>query len=195
MKSLKIVLLFTLTIIAGVLIAPQLPSRYTYGVEAWYARLGQPEFNEPFESFTHQPIDEVSTALRAKGHAPKCYGNLTPEEKISKRHDFTCDIYTNSAYGGIPATHIMFIFQDGTLTHVRVEFPSSSFEKVQDYAFKHMQNYKRADTKEDLGSDGFGNKLMGWTLPKGSLVAGTEEVEGQPTYLLWSSNQFSFKLK
>lgn len=188
--------LFVIVLVLGIskLGYDKLPVTYKHEVEDWYARLGEPVFIESPDSFTKRPQEDLIREYKNRGHKLKCYGNLQKEERITAQNDYLCSAYINTAYDGIPARLVTFFFSKGELSDVRIEFPSSSFGKLQNYLSRKLANRTRLDLlpQFDFGTDNMGGKLMVWAVPNGILITSDSQVKGDITVLHWT-NQFSFQ--
>lgn len=188
MRLVKLVFLAILTTAAGILIYDRLPTTYHYAIDDWYARIGQPAFAISPDSFTTLPQAEVIREYTNRGHKLKCYGNLQREERIHDNNDYPCSAHISTAYDGIPARLVTFFFAGGELTDVRLEFPSSSYQKLLSYLSRKLENRRRLDKlpQYDFGTDNMGGKLLVWAVPDGIVVTSDSEVKGDITVLMWS---------
>lgn len=191
MRLVKLVFLAILTTAAGILIYDRLPATYRYAIDDWYARIGQPAFVISPDSFTTLPQAEVIREYTNRGHKLKCYGNLQREERIHNNNDYLCSAHISTAYDGIPARLVSFFFAGGELTDVRLEFPSSSYQKLLSYLSRKLENRRRLDKlpQYDFGTDNMGGKLLVWAVPDGIVVTSDSEVKGDITVLMWSSRK------
>jgi hypothetical protein len=191
MRLVKLVFLAILTTAAGILIYDRLPATFRYAIDDWYARIGQPAFVISPDTFTALPQAEIIREYTNRGHKLKCYGNLQREERIRANNDYLCSAHINSAYDGIPAQLVTFFFTKGELTDVRLEFPSSSYQKLLSYLSRKLENSRRIDQlpQYDFGTDNMGGRLLVWAVPDGVVVTSDSEVEGDITVLLWSSRK------
>jgi hypothetical protein len=189
MRLLKLVFIAALVVGLGIFCFDRLPKTYRYEIEDWYARLGEPAFVESPDSFTKRTQNDLIREYKNRGHKLKCYGDLQREERIVAQNDFLCSAHINTAYDGIPARLVTFFFTKGELSDVRIEFPSSSFKKLQSYLYRKLANRTRLDTlpQYDFGTDNMGGRLMVWAVPNGLLITSDSEVPGDRTVLLWTS--------
>jgi hypothetical protein len=67
-----------------------------------------------------------------------------------------------------------------------MEFPESSFSKLQSYLSRRMTRYPVLDSNGY--TDNFGKPLIVWQVESGFMTTSAESTEGQPITLLWSSN-------
>ena len=191
MRLVKLVFLAILTTGAGILIYDRLPVTYRYALDDWFARIGQPAFIVSLDTFTTRPQAEVIREYTNRGHKLKCYGDLRREERLRDTDDYLCSAHIGSAYDGIPARLVTFLFSRGELTDVRLEFPSSSYPKLMDYLSRTMTNRRRLDKlpQYNFGTDNMGGKLIVWAVPDGVVVTSDSQVEGDITVLMWSSRK------
>lgn len=191
MKLLTKIFIITLALGSGKLLYDRLPLTYKYEVEDWYARLGEPAFIAPPDSFTRREQTDLIREYKNRGHKLKCYGNLQVEERINNNNDYLCSADINTAYDNIPARLVTFFFSKGELTDVRIEFPSTSFNKLQNYLSRKLEGRPRLDQlpQFNFGRDNLGSKLMVWGVDDGVIVTSNTEVPGQPEILLWSSRK------
>lgn len=189
MRLLKLVFIAALVVGLGIFCYDRLPKTYRYEIEDWYARIGEPVLIESPDSFTNRPQDDLIREYKNRGHKLKCYGNLQKEERIAAQNDYLCNAHINTAYDGIPARLVTFLFTKGVLSDVRIEFPSSSFKKVQSYLSRLLVNRKRLDTlrQYNFGVDNMGGKLMVWEVPNGLLITSDSQVPGDIVVILWTS--------
>lgn len=189
MRLLKLVFIAALMVGLGIFCYDRLPKTYRYEIQDWYARLGEPVLIESPDSFTKRPQADLIREYKNRGHKLTCYGNLQKEERIVAQNDYLCSAHINTAYDGIPARLVTFFFTKGELSDVRIEFPSSSFKKIQSYLSRLLANRKRLDTlpQYDFGVDNMGGKLMVWAVPNGLLITSDSQVPGDIVVLLWTS--------
>lgn len=189
MRLLKLVFFAAFIVGLGILFFDRLPKTYRYEIEDWYAGLGEPAFIESPDSFTNRPQDDLIREYKNRGHKLTCYGDLQKEERIVSQNDYLCSAHISKAYDGIPARLVTFFFTHGELSDVRIEFPSSSFEKLQSYLSRKLADRQRLDTlpQYNFGTDNMGSKLMVWAVPNGLLITSDTAVPGDNTVLLWTS--------
>lgn len=189
MRLLKLAFIAALMVGLGIFCYDRLPKTYRYEIQDWYARLGEPVLIESPDSFTKRPQNDLIREYKNRGHKLKCYGNLQKEERIVAQNDYLCSAHINTAYDGIPARLVTFFFIKGELSDVRIEFPSSSFKKVQSYLARLLVNRQRLDTlpQYNFGVDNMGGKLMVWAVPNGLLITSDSQVPGDIVVLLWTS--------
>jgi len=191
MRLLKLVFIAALITALGFFIYDRLPKPYRYAIEDWYAGIGQPPFVISPDSFSSLPQAEIIREYTNRGYQLKCYGNLQREERIRDSNDYLCSAHIHTAYDGIPARLLTFFFAKGELTDVRLEFPSSSYQKLLSYLSRKLENRRRLDRlpQYDFGTDNMGGKLLVWAVPDGILVTSDSQVEGDITVLMWSSRK------
>lgn len=194
MKLLTKLFLLVLVSSIGIFGYNRLPIIYKHEMEDWYARLGEPAFVEAPDSFTTRLQEDVIREYTKRGHKLTCYGNLQKEDRVSVENDYLCFAHINTAYDGIPARMVTFFFSKSELSDVRIEFPSSSYDKLQSYLSRKLANSQRLDLLPffDFGTDNMGGKLMVWRVPEGILVTSDSRVKGDITVLLWT-NQMPFQ--
>jgi len=168
------------------------PIKYKHEIQDWYARIGTPSFTYPLNEFTKRGQADLIREYKNRGHQLECYGNLQIEERISKRNDYLCFIHISTAYDNIPARSVVFFFSEGSLTDVRIEFPTDSFDKLQQYLSKVLENQPRLDQlpQVNFGRDVLGNRLMVWGVTKGIIVTSDTQTQGHSDILLWSSKDW-----
>jgi len=154
-------------------------------------RLSAPEFIlAPYE-MKAQPQDAWISEYQNLGYGLKCYGNLRPEEHISRDDDYACHAIIKSAYEGIPARLVSFHFHKGSLQHIRLEFPEKSFDQLHAYLNRYFSGVTRLDQlpRAAFDPDVFGKSLMAWPARNGVLATSKEAMPGQPVILLWTSKE------
>lgn len=189
MKFLKLVLLGAAIFFGASIIFEKSPLHLKYEISDWFSRLGTPDFIVALDSFTSRDQSETIREYKNRGHELTCYGNLRREDKIGSATDYLCYAYINSAYDNIPARLVTFFFSESLLTHIRIEFPGSSFSKLHDFLNRYLAKYTRLDLlpQYDFGTDNFGKPLMVWKVKDGIITTSGKETSGQHVVLLWSS--------
>lgn len=189
MRLLKLVFVAVLIVALGVFCFDRLPKTYRNEITSWYAGLGEPVFIESPDGFTKRPQDDLIREYKNRGHKLTCYGNLQREERIVAQNDYLCSAHINKAYDGIPARLVTFFFTKGELSDVRIEFPSSSFKKLQSFLSRKLAGRQRLDSlpQYNFGTDNMGGKLIVWAVPNGLLITSDSEVPGDITVLHWTS--------
>ena len=164
------------------------PDRYRYEISDWFGRINAPNFDLPPDAIVQTDQASLIGEYQRRGYDLKCYGNLRPEEKISKTDDYECWTLVKSAYDDIQAKMVVFFFSKGELSHVRIEFPESSFGKLENYLNRRLANYPRLDQMpgSSFGADIYGKPLMVWGVKEGVVVTSASVTPGQPITLLWS---------
>lgn len=167
-----------------------LPKQYKYQVSDWYARIGAPPFIDAPESFEAADQDELIRSMTARNFKLVCTGGLYAEEKISELDDYECHAFINSAYDNIPANIVSFFFAKKKLTHVRLEFPDTSFPKIHDFLNRKLVNYPRLDQMPNhkINPDNYGKPLMVWVLKDGLLAMSGEGTPNRNVVMLWSAH-------
>ena len=189
MRFLKIVIL-SILIFAGLSSAYiATPKKYKYAISDWYARIGAQPFIESPDSFYAKDQSEVIRGLEARNLKPTCVGNLLPEEKIGKLYDYQCYSFISSAYDNIPAKMVAFFFEKNKLTHVRLEFPDTSFEKIHAYLSRKFANYPRLDQMPNhhIKPDNYGKPMNVWIVENGLVSMSGEGTPNRDVVVLWSS--------
>lgn len=154
-------------------------------------RLTAPTFILPPNQMKMARQDDWVAEYRRRGYELSCYGNLRPEEQVTKDDDYNCWGIIKSAYDNIPARMIVFWFGKGELQHIKIEFPEESFTSLQDYLARHFSGVTRLDQSASgaIGTDVYGKALMAWRTPHGLVVTSGTPTPGQPLSLLWISNE------
>lgn len=168
-----------------------MPGNMQYELKDALKRPFTPNFDFPPNEMKSARQDEWIAEYRRRGYELTCYGNLRPEEQLSKDDDFNCWGIIKSAYDNIPARMIVFWFHKGELQHIKIEFPESSFTPLQDYLGRHFSGVTRLDQSASaaFGTDIYGKPLMVWRTKHGVVVASNTPTPGQPLTLLWISNE------
>ena len=189
MRLLKLALIAIVIFFAASAMYGKAPLHYKYAISDWFARLGSPDFTVGLDSFTTREQSEIVREYKNRGHELKCYGNLRKEEKIGRNSDYLCNTYIGSAYDNIPARMATFFFYKEKLTHIRIEFPDTSFAQLHDFLSRKLSKYPRLDSRghHDFGTDNFGKPLMVWAVKEGIVTTSAEKTDGQTIVLLWSS--------
>lgn len=127
----------------------------------------------------------------SRGYKLRCYGGLAPEEKIDPSTDYMCWGIIKSAYDNVPARTVSFYFTKQELRHVKVEFPGSAFDALQDYLGRRLERFERLDRdpKRKFGSDIYGKPLMVWNTTDGLVMTSGQATRNQTLMLLWSSKK------
>lgn len=154
-------------------------------------RIVAPNFDLPPDAISQTDQASLIGEYQRRGYDLNCYGDLRPEEKISKIDDYECWTLVESAYDNIPAKMVVFFFSKGELNHVRIEFPESSFDNLQDYLKRRLANYPRLDKKRrnNFGTDIYGKPLMVWKVKEGVVITSASATLGRPVILLWSKTK------
>lgn len=149
-----------------------------------------PDFTETPDQISAQSQSEIISRYTELGYRLKCYGDLGPQERI-RNDDYLCLAPIRSAFADIPASQVIFFFKGERLSHVRFQFPPSSFEPLQRYLSTGMQNAKRLRESKfgDFGLDPSGNNLVAWGTPSGLLTTTESNHAGEPVIVLWSAKQ------
>lgn len=189
MRVLKLIIIAVTIFLGASAIFEKSPLHLKHEISDWFSRLGTPNFIVALDSFTSTDQSETIREYKNRGHELNCYGNLRREEKIGSATDYLCYAYINSAYDNIPARLVTFFFSESRLTHIRIEFPGSSFAKLHDFLNRYLAKYQRLDLlpQYDFGPDNFGNPLMVWKVKKGIVTTSAVHSEGQHAVLLWSN--------
>lgn len=188
MKLLRPIFLAVVLFGAGTLVFSSLPLHYQNAIRDWYARIGTPTYAESPDHFSARDQAAVISENQARGHKLKCYGNLGPAERITAQNDYLCSAHISKAYDNIPARLVTFFFTKNKLSNVRIEFADGSFDQLQGYLTRKLENYPRLDQLPGarFGTDAFGKKLVVWRVQNGLLTAQAEATPGQNPIILWS---------
>lgn len=167
-----------------------LPKKYKYQLSDWYARIGAPPFIDAPDLMAAEDQDELIRSLRARNFELVCTGGLQREEKISELDDHECHSFIKSAYDNIPANLVSFFFAKRKLTHVRVEFPDTSFNKINDFLSRKLANYPRLDQMPNhrINPDNYGKPLRVWVVKEGIVSMSGEGTPNRDVVLLWSAH-------
>lgn len=180
-----------LGVAAGILLAlrPMLPKQMRYEIDDFFKRPFIPHFIVSVRSLKPVPEKQMVDELNARGFDVRCYGNLTPSEKITVKDDFHCWATLNTAFDHIPARDLRLWFQKGTLVHVRFEFPSGELSRIHVYLNRVLEPKaaQHLTPGAKLGVDGNGYPIMSWYTPDGSITVNSQEVAGARNTVLWSS--------
>lgn len=168
-----------------------MPSNMQYEVQDAIKRPFAPNFDLPPNQMKSAKQDEWIAEYRRRGYDLHCYGNLRPEEQVSKDDDYNCWGLIKSAYDNIPARLIVFWFHKGELQHIKIEFQNGSFAHMQEYLDKHFEGVARLDQipNSKFGKDIYGKPLMVWPTQTGIIVTSNAPTSGQPLTLLWTSRE------
>jgi hypothetical protein len=178
-------------VVAGILLAlrPMLPKQMRYEIDDFFKRPFIPHFIVPVHVLKPVPQNQIVDELNARGFEVRCYGNLAPSEKITVKDDFHCWTTLNTAFDHIPARDLRLWFQNGTLVHVRFEFPSGKLSRIHAY-LNRVLDPKAAQHLKDgakLGVDNIGHPIMSWYTPDGSITVNSQETPNERNTVLWSS--------
>ncbi|SER02640.1 hypothetical protein SAMN03080615_03662 [Amphritea atlantica] len=188
MRILKLISISVVIFFAGSATYTNLPLHFKYEISNWFSRIGTPDFIVALDSLSSRKQSDILREYKNRGHELKCYGNPKKEQRIGKS-DYVCDAYIGSAFDNIPARLVSFFFYKNKLTNIRIEFPGSSFGKVQDFLGRKLARYPRLDLQKqhDFGTNIFGKPIMVWAVKHGFVATSAEETPGQKVILLWSS--------
>ncbi|HEX5337932.1 MAG TPA: hypothetical protein VFW53_05815, partial [Gallionella sp.] len=189
--SRKIFFAFLALVALGGAVYLAIPKNMQYALQDAAKRPFAPNFDLPPSQMKSVRQDEWIAEYRRRGYDLHCYGNLRPEERISKDDDYNCWGLIKSAYDNIPARMIVFWFRKGELRHIKIELPESSFASMQDYLGRHFEGIARLDQLpgRHFGKDIYGNQLMVWPTQYGVVVTSNTPTSGRPLTLLWSSHE------
>ncbi|UFS70216.1 TFIIB-type zinc ribbon-containing protein [Geomonas sp. RF6] len=165
-----------------------LPKGFKYDVWDWADRLKSPNFEHPLNSFAGQTQNDLIREYQERGFTLHCYGNLRPDERVSKSEDYACWFPIKSAYNNIPARYVTFFFSGGILSHARLEFPDSSFAQVQDYLQKKLGTERRLDMlpQHRVRTDIYGVPVMVWEVNGGWIQTASKATPGRTVMVLWT---------
>jgi len=170
---------------------PALPRDTRFEILNSVKRPFSPNFDLPPKAMkrAHQ-IEWVAEYMR-RGYELNCYGNLRPEERLSKDDDFICRAIIRSAYDNIPARSVFFWFRRNELQNIKLEFPEESFPLLQDYLKRYFVGVRRLDRAGSaaFGTDIYGRPLMVWPTDNGMIVVSSAPTPGRPLTLLWISKE------
>jgi hypothetical protein len=167
-----------------------LPKKYKYQVSDWYARIGSPPFIDAPDLMEAGDQDELIRSMGARGFELVCTGGLHREEKISALDDHECHSFIKSAYDNIPANLVSFFFAQKKLTHVRVEFPDTSFNQINHFLSRKLANYPRLDQmpNHQINPDNYGKPVRAWVVKEGIVTMSGEGTPNRNVVLLWSAH-------
>jgi len=180
-----------LGVVAGILLGlhPLLPKQMRHEIDDFFKRPFIPHYIVPVHGLKPVREKQMVDELNARGFDVRCYGNLTPSEKITAKDDFHCGTTLKSAFDHIPARDLRLWFQNGTLVHVRFEFPSGELSRIHAYLNRVLDpkaaQHLKAGIK--LGVDNIGYPIMSWYTPDGSITVNSQEVPDERNTVLWSS--------
>jgi hypothetical protein len=166
--------------------APFLDLDIRHEIEDGFERRTAKNFYLPLDMFSAREQSDLIGELQRRHYKMRCYGSLRPEEKFGKSDDYQCWFIVKAAYDNIPAKKVVLSFDDARLAFVKMEFPESSFSKLQSYLSRRMTRYPVLDSNGY--TDNFGKPLIVWQVESGFMTTSAESTEGQPITLLWSSN-------
>lgn len=168
-----------------------IPANMQYTLQDAIKRPFTPNFDFPLNQMKAVKQDDWIAEYKRRGYDLRCYGNLRPEEQVSKDDDYNCWGIIKSAYDNIPAQMLVFWFHKGELQHFKIEFPESSFVPLQDFLGRHFEGVARLDqtSRAPIGKDVYGKSLMVWPTQYGIVVASKESTPGQSLTLLWTSRE------
>ena len=184
--------ILAVTLLAVIVLASAyylLPKNYRYELSDRLAGLTAPNFDQPPNRFHAANQSDIIREYKDRGYNLDCYGNLRPEEKLSKSDDYVCWAPIRSAYNNIPAKMLTFSFAEGKLNRVRLEFPDSSFDEVQNFLGKKLGNERRLDPLPQYQSrtDIYGEHLMIWEVKDGFVTTSSKATPGRSFIILWQS--------
>lgn len=163
-----------------------MPKEMRHDMEDRFERLVYGKnFDWPPDGFKAQAQADLVEELRRKGYRLKCYDDPRPEEKIAPRDDYFCWFVVRSAYDNVPAKAVTLTFAKGRLANVKVEFPDSSFRKLDDYLSRRLERYPHSD---GVSRDIFGKPITVWQVSNALVMTSAEPTEDQPLTVLWSSD-------
>jgi hypothetical protein len=189
MRLLKIVVLTVVVFVAVFGAYAGMPKQYKYAISDWYARIGAPPFIDAPDYFSAENQNDVIRALEAKNFKLICTGGLYREEKISETDDYECHSFINSSYDNIPTKLVSLFFSKNKLTHVRLEFPDTSFDKINDYLNRKLASYPRLDRMpgHHINPDNYGKPMQVWVVRHGMVSMSGEGTPNRNLVLLWAS--------
>lgn len=155
-----------------------------------------PGFMETPDQISAQSQAEIISHYTDQGYRLKCYGDLGPRERI-RNDDYLCLAPISSAFAEIPASQVVFFFKKEQLSHVRFQFPPSSFEPLKYYLATGLASARRLQESRygDFGLDPSGNNLVVWKTPHGLVTATETNRAGDPVIVLWSARQNFARMK
>ncbi len=193
--SKKAVRVAVLVIVGVILISTTylLPKNFKYEISDWIDRIKAPNFDLPPNRFPELSQSDIIREYNDRGYTLYCNGNLRPEEQVSKRDDYACWMPIKSAYNNIPARMVTFFFSGGKLSQVRLEFPESSFNQVQEYLQKKMIDQQRLDSLPQYRNrtDLYGEPLLMWQIEGGVVRTTSKATSGRSFIVLltkWPPN-------
>jgi hypothetical protein len=180
-----------LGVVTGILLAlrPMLPKQMRYEIDDFFKRPFIPHYIVPVHVLKPVPQNQMVDELNARGFDVRCYSNLAPFEKITVKDDFHCWTALNTAFDHIPARDLRLWFQNGTLVHVRFEFPSEELARIHAYLGRVLDSKTAQHLKpgSKLGVDNIGYPIMSWYTPNGSITVNSQDIPNGRNTVLWSS--------
>lgn len=180
MKTRQYILASILLLLSIYLVYLSIPGRYKYEFYQWFIRIGAPNFDTHLDAIEQTNENSVMDEFKRRGYKFKCFNHQ-------------CYARIKSAYDDIPAREIGLHFQDKKLLSICIEFPDSSFEKLNNYLNHRLVNYQKADQIPGiyLGSkDSFGKPLIVWSVNKGFIAASALPTPGEILSLRWINKSF-----
>lgn len=152
-----------------------------YEAQDTIERLSAPDFNTDLLSLGKIEQFEMIKTYRLQGFNLRCFSNLRRNEKIGKEDDYLCWAVTKNAYN-IPAKLMTVFFSKKKLTHVRLEFPTSSFESIQNYMKTLMKGRPDLSPLSDMENP---DSPLKWKVDNG--IVAVNRYKERKIIVLWSS--------
>ena len=189
----RIIRVAVLLIVGAVLVttAYLLPENFKHDLSDRLVALRAPNFDHPLNKFHESSQSDIIREYNARGFTLTCYGNLRPEEQVSSTEDYACWMPINSAYSNIPARMVTFFFSQEKLNHVRLEFPDSSSDQVQEYLGKKLSSEQRLDMLPQYRArtNIYGESLMMWEVNGGVIQTPSKVTPGHLFMVLWTRRE------
>jgi len=168
-----------------------LPKNFKHDLSDRLVGLKAPNFDHPLNKFHENSQSDIIREYNARGFTLTCYGNLRPEERVSSTEDYVCWMPIKSAYNNIPARMVTFFFSQEKLNHVRLEFPDSSSDQVQEYLGKKLSSERRLDMLPQYRArtNIYGEPLMIWDVKGGVIQTPAKATPGQLFMVLWTRRE------
>ncbi|HSD36840.1 MAG TPA: hypothetical protein VLC92_04995 [Rhodocyclaceae bacterium] len=186
MRLIKLGLLAAAIFAALLFSFDQTPKGVRHEIEDWIARWTAPDFDWPPDDITARDQAGLVAEMGRRGYKLTCYSGLQPEEKIGPNDDYLCWAIIKSAYDNVPARMVSFSFTNKKLSSVKLEFPESSFEALQSYLSRRLQQYPGGPSSRH--KDIFGKPIFVWDV-KDAQIMTSEPTSGKPITLLWSADE------
>lgn len=160
-----------------------IPKSLKYEISDYIERVFAPGFDKELDELVSISKKDVVREYESLGYNLRCYDSIQKRSKISKYNDSLCWANINYIYDDIPVENIAFFFYQNRLTHIRIEYPYSSFDRL--HTWLKVKNVGKK--WPNFGVDKYGRKLLVWK-GKGGLLVTSYTTQGQNNNLLWTAN-------